>query len=319
MRHVILGAGGAIGDLATDCLLSQGAEVVRVSRRAQPYAGPNASAGASAGVAGGKVIALRGDLTVASDVDAAVGAGDTVYLCAGLPYRSATWQAQWPVVMENAIAACVKSKARLVFFDNVYMYGKVDGRMTESTPHNPCSRKGEVRARIAERLESLIRKGEVQGLIARSADFYGPKCEKTSAVNMLVVDRLKKGQQPIWFLRLDRLHSFTHTGDAAHGLCLLAQKDAAYGQVWHLPTAPAVKVADFIAMAAIALKIQKSPKPMVLQDWLMRVMGLFAPDIRESREMMYQNAYDYVFDSSKMERAFSIKPLSYADGLKAMV
>ena len=31
--------------------------------------------------------------------------------------------------------------ARLMFFDNVYMYGKVDGRMTEETPFNPCSRK----------------------------------------------------------------------------------------------------------------------------------------------------------------------------------
>lgn len=304
MRHVILGAGGAIGDLATEVLLAQGAEVVRVSRRGQPYA---------------KTVAQRGDLTVAADVEAAVGAGDTVYLCAGLPYRTATWQTQWPVVMENAIAACVKRKARLVFFDNVYMYGKVDGRMTEATPHNPCSRKGEARARIAEKLEGLIRKGEVQGLIARSADFYGPKCEKTSAANLLIIDRLKKGQQPMWFLRLDRLHAFTHTGDAAQGMVLLAQKDAAYGQVWHLPTAPAVLMSDFIAMAVAALKIEKPKKPMVLQDWLMRLMGLFSADIAESREMMYQNAYDYVFDSSKMERAFSIKPTSYADGLKGLL
>lgn len=304
MRHVILGAGGAIGDLVTVQLLNQGAEVVRVSRRAQAWGG---------------AIAQRGDLTVAADVEAAIAEGDTVYLCAGLPYRTATWQAQWPVVMENAIEACIKRKARLVFFDNVYMYGKVDGRMTESTPHRPCSRKGEVRARIAERLESLLRKGEVRGLIARSADFYGPKCEKTSAANMLIVERMKKGQQPLWFLRLDRLHAFTHTGDAAHGLCLLAQKESAYGQVWHLPTAPAITIADFIATAAMALKIDKPVKAMVLQDWLMRIMGLFSGDIRESREMMYQNAFDYVFDSSKMERGLSIKPTSYAEGLKAMV
>ncbi len=314
MRHVILGAGGAIGDLATDQLLSQGAEVVRVSRRAQPYSLPNTSSGKP----GWAAVSLRGDITVASDVEAAIGAGDTVYLCAGIAYRWQTWQAQWPVIMENAIAACVKRKARLVFFDNVYLYGKVDGRMTESTPHHPCSRKGEVRARIAERLESLMRKGEITGLIARSADFYGPKSDKTSAANMLILERMKKGQAPIWFLRLDRLHCFTHTGDAAEGLCLLAQKDAAYGQVWHLPTAPEITVSDFIALSAKALNLQKQVKPMVLQDWLLTVMGIFVADIRESREMMYQNDRDYIFDSSKMQRAFSIKPRRYEDGLKAM-
>ena len=31
--------------------------------------------------------------------------------------------------------------AKLIFFDNVYMYGKVNGIMTEETAFNPCSKK----------------------------------------------------------------------------------------------------------------------------------------------------------------------------------
>jgi hypothetical protein len=45
--------------------------------------------------------------------------------------------------MDNAIEACKRARAKLIFFENVYMYGKVSGPMTEETPFNPCSKKGE--------------------------------------------------------------------------------------------------------------------------------------------------------------------------------
>lgn len=122
----------------------------------------------------------RGDALFAADllqpklVDAAVAGSEVVYLCPGLLYKSSVWEQQWPVVMQNTINSCEKFGARLVFFDNVYAYGRVDGEMTESTPFNPCSRKGEVRAKIATQLLDAMQQGRVEALIARSADFYGP-------------------------------------------------------------------------------------------------------------------------------------------------
>jgi hypothetical protein len=45
------------------------------------------------------------------------------------------------------------SSARLLVLDNVYMLGRPHGRaLNEDTPMNPCSRKGEIRPRAAERL-----------------------------------------------------------------------------------------------------------------------------------------------------------------------
>ena len=76
-----------------------------------------------------------------------------VYFLAGLKYDHKVWAEMWPRVMGNTIEACKRANARLIFFDNVYMYGKVAGTMTEETPFNPCSRKGEIRARL--RLPSL--------------------------------------------------------------------------------------------------------------------------------------------------------------------
>ena len=65
----------------------------------------------------------------------------------------------WPRIMTNTIEACKRAGAKLIFFDNVYMYGKVSGPMTEETPFNPCSKKGEIRAKIAT---TLIRRMEVR-------------------------------------------------------------------------------------------------------------------------------------------------------------
>ena len=42
----------------------------------------------------------------------------------------------------HAIEACKRAEAKLIFFDNVYMYGKVDGPMTEETPFNPRQQEG---------------------------------------------------------------------------------------------------------------------------------------------------------------------------------
>ncbi len=69
------------------------------------------------------------------------------------------------------------TKRKLVFFDNVYIYGRVDGLMTEETPYNPCSRKGELRAQIATRLMEEGRKSH--GNDRTGGHFYGPAALRT--------------------------------------------------------------------------------------------------------------------------------------------
>lgn len=51
----------------------------------------------------------------------AVTGSDVAYLTVGLPYKAGVWEAQWPVVMRNAIEACRVSGSKLVFFDNIDM------------------------------------------------------------------------------------------------------------------------------------------------------------------------------------------------------
>src|SRR5262249_22928851 len=78
------------------------------------------------------------------------------------PYSTRIWAEMVPRYMDNLIAAAAKTRGRLVVLDNVYMLGRPNGRrLDEQTPLNPVSRKGEIRARAAERLFEAHRRGDV--------------------------------------------------------------------------------------------------------------------------------------------------------------
>lgn len=257
---------------------------------------------------------VAADLTNPDQTLRAVYGSSVVYLLAGLKYDTHVWAEFWPRIMNNAIEACKRAGARLIFFDNVYMYGRVSGPMTEETPFNPCSRKGDVRARIASMLLDEIRAGNLQAMIARSADFYGPNA-RTSLPGIMVFGRYARGASAMWLVNDDVSHSFTYTPDAAESLALLAESNSAWNQTWHVPTAgnpPTGK--SFILTAATAFGVK--PRYRVLRPPLLHLAGLFNADARETCEMLYQNDSPYVFDSGKFNDAFGFQPTAYVDGIR---
>ena len=159
--HTILGAGGAIGMELVSHLAKKGLRIRLVSRN------PKGPAGAD------QVVAA--DLANLDQTISAVAGSVVVYLLVGLKYDLRIWRELWPRIMNNVIEACKRANAKLIFFDNVYAYGKVVGPMTEQTPFNPCGRKGEIRAKIATTLLNEMTNGSLTALIARSPDFYGPR------------------------------------------------------------------------------------------------------------------------------------------------
>ena len=245
----------------------------------------------------------------------AVAGSEITYLVAGLKYDHEVWQEQWPRVMRNAIDACKRHGSALVFFDNVYAYGRVNGVMTEETPYNPSSRKGEVRARIATTFMDAVTRRELRGAIVRAADFYGPGAA-LSVTHATVTERLKKGKTPQWIGNPKAVHTFTYTRDAGRTLAVVGNTPVALGQVWHALTSKEPITGEQYVRIACEL----AHRPYGLQPaprWLLRMMGIFVPVVRESIEMLYQFEYDYRFDSSKVERAFGLTATTYREGLAA--
>lgn len=255
------------------------------------------------------------DLLDAKATADAVAGSEITYLVAGLKYDHTVWKQQWPRVMRNAIDACKRHGSALVFFDNVYAYGRVDGVMREDMPYNPSSRKGEVRAHIATMLMDEVKRGELRGMIVRAADFYGPGAT-LSVTHATLTERLKAGKTPQWIGNAKVVHTFTYTFDAGRSLALLGNTPSAYGQVWHaLTSKEPISGEQYVRIAC-----ELAHRPYGLQAaprWLLRMMGVFVPVVRESIEMLYQFEDDYRFDSSKAERAFGLTATTYREGLAA--
>jgi nucleoside-diphosphate-sugar epimerase len=196
------------------------------------------------------------------------------------------------------------------------MYGKVDGPMTEETPYNPISKKGDLRARLATQLMSEVRKENITATIARSADFYGPGADKTSVPNMLVFANLAKNKKAQWLANASVRHSFTYTPNACKALYLLATTESSWNQVWHLPTTSNPLTGKEFVQAA-ANSFGRSADLMVLKPWMLRLGGLFNKTIAESWEMLYQSKFEYLFNSSKFDKAFGICATPYLEGIHA--
>jgi nucleoside-diphosphate-sugar epimerase len=296
----ILGAGGAIGNELVK-LLADRREPFRLVGRT-PQAAPGAAQ------------TIAADLTDRNQAILAIAGAQVVHLLVGLKYDRAVWADAWPRIMSNTIEACKRTGAKLVFFDNVYMYGKVNGAMTEETPFNPCSRKGEIRAAIATSLIDEWKAGSLTAMIARSADFYGPET-KNSVPNMLVFGPLAKGSKASWLVNDTVPHSFTYTRDAAASLLELTGRQNTWNQTWHLPTTGNPPTGrEFVAMAARALGVP--PRHRVLSRPVLKVAGWFDAEVRESFEMLYQSDSPYLFDSSKYAREFGFAGTSYEEGIR---
>jgi len=297
----ILGAGGAISNELVKILAQRKQPFRIVGRNPRPVPGATET--------------ISADLSDKELTVKAVAGSGIVCFLVGLKYDHKVWAEMWPKVMANTIEACKRAGAKLIFFDNVYMYGKVSGPMTEDTPFNPSSKKGEIRAKIATVLINEWKAGAVTGMIARAADFLGPDTPH-AVPNVLVFAPLAKNQTASWLVNDSVPHSYTYTLDAAQSLITLAECASAWNQTWHLPTAPNPPTGkEFIAMAAKELGV--APKYRVLGRTVLRLLGWFKPEVGESYEMLYQNDSPYLFDSSKFAKEFGFSGTPYADVIHA--
>jgi nucleoside-diphosphate-sugar epimerase len=296
----IIGAGGSIANCLVPLITEKNEPLRLLSRSGYSINGADCR---------------KVDVSNQKELSIAIKDSKVVILLVGIEYTTAQWQIQWPKIMDNCITACIENNVPFIFFDNVYMYGQVDGIMTESTPFNPCSKKGEIRATIASHLLQQIKKNNIRASIARAADFYGPHAEEKSFFHQMVLKNLREGKKAQWMVNAKVPHSFSYTHDMAKGLYLLAHDENTLNQTWHMPTAiPALTGEEMIALAANLMG--QNNKYMSLSKWMIKSFGWFNKVVGESVEMLYQYEHPYHFSSEKFEKHFNFKPTSYEQGLR---
>lgn len=299
MKQAVLGATGNIGSLLVNELVKRNIKVRALSR--------NLPASAS------KVTDVEyamADAENASSLLEATKGVDVVYTTLSVPYTTKQWQTSWPAIMRNVIAAARQNQFKLVFLDNVYMYGRVDGPMTEDSPIHPVSKKGEVRAEIAGMLTAAMAKGEVTATIGRSADFYGPD----TRISSRFFEGTYKDGVALWTGKTDVLRTWSYTYDNAKALAVLGNDSRADGQIWHLPAAPAMTGNEFISLASSILGKELVTKPFPGDSSEARAQ--LATNMPDIAEMMYQYDFPYDYRSDKFQQVFAMAPTTYEAGFR---
>ena len=144
-----------------------------------------------------------------------------------------------------------------------------------------------------------------------------PKMKKSFLVEV-VYKNLLKGKRPNWFIDASKKHSFIYTPDAAKATAILGNTPDAFNQVWHLPTDKnSLTGQEWIALFNRERHTFKNV--MVLPMFMLKILGLFMPLMREMPEMMYQYDRDYFFDSSKFDQRINFSPTTYEIGVKQIV
>lgn len=296
---VVLGASGNIGKLLVPYLTAKGYKVRAVGRTKPSFKDVN-------------VENLAADYDSQDSLNKVTAEADYIFMLIGLEYTTKIWQAQWPSLTKRIIEATKNSKAKLIFFDNVYAYGLTEGAMTETSPMNAETKKGLVRKEIDELLLKAIETGEIKAIIAKSADFYGPEIA-TSVIGDRFFNLILTKDTFEWFGNPDKLHNYTFVSDISPALEALAASNFV-GNI-HLPTSKPMTGHEFkILLEKLTGKTLKlSPLRQSTAWWL----GLFMPILRELHEMMYQSENDYNFNSDKFESMFeNFHPTSYEIGFK---
>jgi nucleoside-diphosphate-sugar epimerase len=237
-----------------------------------------------------------------------------VYGCINAPYTE--WRKLFPPLMDGLLTAGEHAGARVVFADNLYMYGPTPGPLREDLPYNARGPKGYLRARLAERFLVAHEAGRIRGTIGRASDFFGPEVT-LSAAGEQFFGHLVAGKPVDLIGDPDQPHTFTYIQDFGRALVTLGERAEALGRAWHVPSAGTVTIREFLGLAAAEVGVE--PKVRLLPAWLHGVLALFNPLLRELKETRYQFDRPFVVDHSAFEEAFGAQVTPHREAIRATV
>ncbi|AHC16356.1 NAD-dependent epimerase/dehydratase family protein [Salinispira pacifica] len=233
-------------------------------------------------------------------LEASRGAG-TIYHCVNPLYHQ--WAEVLPPVQTNLIEAALENDAVLAVSENLYMYARGVDLIDLETPVNPPSRKGRIRLELHEALLAAGREKGLQWTSIRASDFYGPGSSDQSLFGpTYFLDPLYTGKTMLMPGNPDIPHCYSYVGDFGRALARAAHEPEALGQSWIIGGTSGMtsrNVAElFMDMSGKSGKLRRLP------TWIIRLMGLADPVMRELLEMLYQKEEPYEVSGRHFEQQF---------------
>ena len=235
-----------------------------------------------------------------------------VYHCVGLPYPR--WP-EFPAIAAGIVEGAAAAGAKLVYGDNLYMYGAVEGAMTEDLAYTATTKKGRIRAAVARSLLDAHQTGKLRVTIGRGSDFFGPFATYAAIMGSRVFGRALAGKSALVVGDPDRLHTYTFIDDFGKALVTLGEREEALGEAWHVPSPPALTARQFVQ--AVHRALGRPVKMSRLPNLAIAFAGLFDGNAKELKEMLYQFERDFVMDSSCFEKTFGVQATALDQAISA--
>jgi nucleoside-diphosphate-sugar epimerase len=297
--HVVYGCNGPVGREVVRRLHGQGHSVRGICRSEHAEVPPD-------------VEVIAGDAADSVATATLSEGAQAVICCVGVDYTR--WPELWPPIIHGLIEGCSRSGAKLVFADNLYAYGPVQGPLREDLEGTRFGVKPELRARLAHQLLKAHADGRIRVAIVRASDFYGP-----GVTNAMLGDRVfpaaLTGEPAQLIGDIDQPHTFTYVPDFARALVTLAEREEALGQIWHVPNAPALSTREVVTRIFSAAGHE--PRVNVPPGWLLSGLALVNPLLRELKEMSFVWDRPYVVDHAKFAGTFYADHTPLDQGIKA--
>jgi nucleoside-diphosphate-sugar epimerase len=237
---------------------------------------------------------------------------ETIVYLVGVNY----WQFELhPILMRKTLDAAIAAGVKnILLIGTVYPYGRPQSMpISESHVRNPHTFKGQKRKEQEDILLQAHAEGRINAAVLRLPDFYGPGVEASmlhgaaaAAINGGAADMIGP---------IDLPHEFVFVPDVGPVVAKLVETSGAYGKVWHLAGAGTT------SQRAIVTEMEKQTgtklKLRVAGKWMLRLLGLFNPFMREFVEMHYLITDPVIMDDSALQKLIGpIKKTSYVEGIR---
>ena len=297
--HVVFGS-GPLGRSTAGELARMGKRVRMINR-----------SGKASGLPEGVEVVAGDAYDSARNIELTRGAA-AIYQCAQPHYYE--WAQKFPPLQEAILNAAAANGCRLVVGDNLYMYGAFEGTLREDSPVQPNTRKGRVRAEMAAQVMRAHQEGRVQAAVGRASDFFGP--EDHGVTNYLFRPAVM-GKAANLIGRTDQPHTYTYVVDFGRLLATLGTHPEALGQVWFTPSNPPLSQTELVRL--LEQELGRPVRTMVAGPLMLRFLGLFDREIKETVEMSFEWMTPYVMDSHKAQQAFDLQPTPLAQAVHETV
>jgi nucleoside-diphosphate-sugar epimerase len=301
-EHVIFGS-GAVGLATLDALRRRGI-TPRVINRSGRARVPE------------DVEVIAGDASDPAFALAVTAGAKVIYQTLNPPYSE--WLGQFPGLQRSVLDAARVRGARLVSMENVYMYGRPNGRpLSEDRAYDAHTRKGRLRAEMSTELLDAHHRGTVEVAIGRASDYFGPRGGAQSNLGDRVFPAAIAGKTATVLGDLDQPHTYTFLPDIGEGLAVLGEHPGASGRAWHLPNDPDTRTTRQLVDMIYRHFGRPRAKVRSLPPVVLRIAGAFNPTVRELVEMQYLFEEPFVVDSSLILTELGLRATPLEDALAA--